>query len=219
MQGDAPLGDHPFDIAARCDSSAGQQFGDALRTFFTGRAGLGTALWLLTSCVAPPLTRHRCTLRSLRGHSFLSYGVRMLFGKRKRIVNRILIVEDEPLTAFDNENLIGDLGYEVVATLDRFADAVATLDSEQVDLILCDVRLTGERTGIDLAQVAMNRRIPVLFVTGAPPENASELVIGCLLKPYSDRTLKATLAAVDKYLGGEKVRPPRGLTLYPSAKV
>ncbi len=34
----------------------------------------------------------------------------MLFGKRKRIVNRILIVEDEPLTAFDNENLIGDAG-------------------------------------------------------------------------------------------------------------
>lgn len=143
----------------------------------------------------------------------------MLFGKRKRIVNRILIVEDEPLTAFDNENLIGDQGYEVVATLDRFADAVATLDSEQVDLILCDVRLTGERTGIDLAQVAKNRRIPVLFVTGAPPDNASELVIGCLLKPYNDRTLKATLAAIDKYLAGEKVRPPKGLTLYPTAKV
>jgi DNA-binding response OmpR family regulator len=143
----------------------------------------------------------------------------MLFGKRKRIVNRILIVEDEPLTAFSNENLIGEAGYEVVATLDRFADAVATLDREQVDLILCDVRLTGERTGIDLAHVAMNRHIPVLFVTGAPPDNVSELVIGCLLKPYNDRTLKASLAAVDKYLSGEKVRPPRGLTLYPSAKV
>jgi DNA-binding response OmpR family regulator len=143
----------------------------------------------------------------------------MLFGKRKRIVNRILIVEDEPLTAFSNENLIGEAGYEVVATLDRFADAVATLDREQVDLILCDVRLTGERTGIDLAQVARNRRIPVLFVTGAPPDNVSELVIGCLMKPYNDRTLKASLAAVDKYLSGEKVRPPKGLTLYPSAKV
>jgi DNA-binding response OmpR family regulator len=143
----------------------------------------------------------------------------MLFGKRKRIVNRILIVEDEPLTAFDTENLLSAEGYEVVATLDRFADAVATLDSEQVDLILCDVRLTGERTGIDLAQVAKNRRIPVLFVTGAPPDNASELVIGCLMKPYSDRILKAALAAVDKYLAGEKVRPPKGLTLYPLAKV
>ena len=47
----------------------------------------------------------------------------MLFGKRKRVVNRILIVEDEPLTAFDSENLIGDEGYKVVATLDRFGDA------------------------------------------------------------------------------------------------
>jgi len=32
----------------------------------------------------------------------------MLFGKRKRVVNRILIVEDEPLTAFDNEMMLGD---------------------------------------------------------------------------------------------------------------
>ena len=143
----------------------------------------------------------------------------MLFGKRKRIVNRILIVEDEPLAAFDNENLIGEEGYEVVATLDRFADAVATLDREQVDLILCDVRLTGERSGIDLARVANSRRIPILFVTGAPPDNASELAIGCLLKPYSHGTLKSALTAVDKYLAGEKVRPPKGLTLYPTAKV
>jgi len=88
----------------------------------------------------------------------------MLFGKRERIVNRILIVEDEPLTAFDNETMIADAGYEVVATLDRYSDAVATLDKEKVDLILCDVRLTGERSGIDLAQVAKNRGIPVLFL-------------------------------------------------------
>ena len=142
----------------------------------------------------------------------------MLFGKRKRIVNRILIVEDEPLTAFDNENLIGDEGYEVVATLDRYADAVETLDREQVDLILCDVRLTGERSGIDLARVARQRGIPVLFVTGAAPDNASELVIGCLMKPYNDRTLKAALAAVDRHLAGEKARPPRGLELYPREK-
>ncbi|HEY0629103.1 MAG TPA: response regulator [Sphingomicrobium sp.] len=143
----------------------------------------------------------------------------MLFGKHKRVVNRILIVEDEPLTAFDNEKLIVDEGYEVVATLDRFSEAVDKLDREKVDLILCDVRLTGERTGVDLAKLARERRIPVMFVTGDPPDNAAELVIGCLLKPYTDRTLKAALAAIDKYLRGEKVRPPRGLTLYPEAKV
>jgi DNA-binding response OmpR family regulator len=143
----------------------------------------------------------------------------MLFGKRKRIVNRILIVEDEPLTAFDTEYAIGDEGYEVVATLDRYRDAVAVLDQKPVDLILCDVRLTGERTGIDLALEGRKRRIPVLFVTGAPPDNASELVIGCLLKPYNDRTLKHALEAVDRYLAGEKAKPPRGLTLFPQAEV
>lgn len=143
----------------------------------------------------------------------------MLFGKRERIVNRILIVEDEPLTAFDNENLIGDAGYEVVATLDRFADAIETLDKEQVDLILSDVRLTGERSGIDLAREARGRGIPVLFVTGGPPDNASELAIGVLMKPYNHRTLRSSLKAIDCYLAGKKTRPPKGLTLFPKAEV
>jgi DNA-binding response OmpR family regulator len=143
----------------------------------------------------------------------------MLFGKRNRIVNRILIVEDEPLTAFDNEILIGEAGYEVVATVDRYADAVSTLDREKVDLILSDVRLTGERTGIDLAREARGRGIPVLFVTGGAPDNASELVVGVLLKPYSHGTMRSALKAVECYLSGKKARPPKGLTLFPKAEV
>lgn len=143
----------------------------------------------------------------------------MLFEKHKRIVNRILVVEDEPLTAFDNETALASAGYDIVATVDRVADAVAVLDREPVDLIMCDVRLTGERTGIDLAHIGKARSIPVLFVTGYPPDNAADLAIGCLLKPYSERKLKAALVAVDHYLAGEKARPPAGLTLYPQAKI
>jgi DNA-binding response OmpR family regulator len=152
------------------------------------------------------------------GAKAFSYGVRMLFGKRERVVNKILIVEDEPLTAFDNETMIADAGYEVVATLDRYADAIETLDREKVDLILCDVRLSGERSGIDLARVAKDRGIPVLFSTGLAPDNASELVVGCLMKPYTDRTLKAALKAVDRHLAGEKAKPPKGLTLFDQAE-
>ncbi len=51
----------------------------------------------------------------------------MLFGKRRRVVKRILIVEDEPLTAFDNENMLTDAGYTVVATVDTFDDALEVL--------------------------------------------------------------------------------------------
>jgi len=138
----------------------------------------------------------------------------MLFGKPKRIVKRILIVEDEPLTAFDNETMLVEAGYTVVATHDRVADAVATMEREKVDLILSDVRLAGERNGIDLARLAKEKNIPVLFSTGQVPEEASELVLGCLMKPYNDRTLKAALEAVDQHLQGGKVRAPKGLTLY-----
>ena len=138
----------------------------------------------------------------------------MLFGKRHRVVKRILIVEDEPLTAFDNENMIREAGYEVVATVDRVQDAIDKLDEEQIDLILSDVRLTGERTGIDLAIAARERGVPVLFSTGQPPENASELVLGCLTKPYNERTLKNALCAVDDHLSGRKAKPPKGLELY-----
>ena len=138
----------------------------------------------------------------------------MLFGKPKRIVKRILIVEDEPLTAFDNETMIEEAGYTVVATHDRVSDAVVTLERESVDLILSDVRLTGERSGIDLARIAKERGIPVLLATGMVPEEAPSLVLGCLMKPYSQKALKGALEAVDQHLRGDKVRIPKGLIIY-----
>lgn len=143
----------------------------------------------------------------------------MLFGKRKRIVKRIVIVEDEPLIAFDNEVMLADLGYEVVATLDSFDDAIALLDREKVDLILSDVRLTGRRSGFDLARAAKSRGIPVLFSTGHKiPEEAKGAAIGCLAKPYTERQLKNSLEAIDRLLSGEQVKPPKGLDIYPRSE-
>ena len=92
----------------------------------------------------------------------------MLFGKRKQVVKRILIVEDEPLTAFDNENMLGDAGYEIVATVDDLDEALDVLEREEVHLILSDVRLRGDQTGIELARAAKKRGIPTLFATGHP---------------------------------------------------
>ena len=139
----------------------------------------------------------------------------MLFGKRKQIVKRILIVEDEPLTAFDNETMIQSAGYEVVATRDNVADALLTLDQEPVDLILSDVKLSGERSGIDLAREAARRGVPVLFATGRCPPEAAEVSIGCLMKPYSDKVLKEAIKAVELHLDGKTPKLPRGLELFP----
>jgi two-component system, response regulator PdtaR len=139
----------------------------------------------------------------------------MLFGKRKRIVKRILIVEDEPLTAFDNENMLGDAGYEVVATLDGFDEAIELLDREKVDLVLSDYRLKDERTGLDLARAARKKGVPILFATGYRlPEESQQLAVGCLTKPYSERTLKHALESIDRHLAGKTAKPPKGMELF-----
>lgn len=139
----------------------------------------------------------------------------MLFGKRKRVVKRILIVEDEPLTAFDNEQMLIAAGYEVVATVDRFADAMEELDGDvEIDLILSDVRLSGARSGVDLAHEAKARAIPLMFVTGSPPDEAPDLAIAVLLKPYGERAMRGAIDAINALLRGDKAKPVKGLTLY-----
>ncbi|MGA9581882.1 MAG: response regulator [Allosphingosinicella sp.] len=142
----------------------------------------------------------------------------MLFGKRERAIRRILIVEDEPLVAFDNEHLLRDCGYEVVATVDTLADAVRILGDQKVDLVLSDIQLSGEGDGTDVARAAGARRVPVLFVTANCPIEARSLGIGCLAKPYSDKVLKGALEALDRKLSGKKVgKLPAGLSLYEEA--
>ena len=139
----------------------------------------------------------------------------MLFGKRERAIHRIVIVEDEPLVAFDNEHMLGDAGYEVVATVDTLADVTRLLGDEEIDLILCDIQLRGDGDGMDVARAAEAKGVPVLFVSGNCPVDAQTLGVGCLAKPYSERTLKNALVALDRKLRGEKVkRLPPGLSLY-----
>ena len=142
----------------------------------------------------------------------------MLFAKRERAIRRILIVEDEPLVAFDNEHLLRECGYEVVATVDTLAEAVRVLGEEEVDLVLSDIQLNGDGDGMDVARAAGARAVPVLFVTANCPIEARGLGIGCLAKPYTDRVMKGALEVVDRKVQGKKVgRLPAGLSLYEEA--
>jgi DNA-binding response OmpR family regulator len=140
----------------------------------------------------------------------------MLFGKRERRISRIMIVEDEPLVAFDNEYMLKDAGYEVVATVDKVADALAVIEAEALDLVLTDISLAGEGDGTDVARAAGAKAIPVLFVTGNCSEDAKGLALGCLAKPYSERVLLGALNAIDDHLQGKAVKKvPEQLTFYP----
>lgn len=142
----------------------------------------------------------------------------MLFGKRERLIRRILIVEDEPLVAFDSEHGLTEAGYEVVATVDSRADAIEVLAREALDLVLTDIGLSGQGDGHDVARAARDRGVPVLLVTARCSEEGRALALAWLAKPYPAAALERTLDALDRVLQG---RPPRrlpaGLTLFETA--
>jgi DNA-binding response OmpR family regulator len=138
----------------------------------------------------------------------------MLFGRRKRIVKRILIVEDEPLTAFDTETMLTDFGYEVVATTDDFEQALERLEQDVVHLVLADIRLHGKELGLELAKSARSKGVPTLLATGQHVRVPESHAVGCIRKPYSERQLRQALESIDRHLQGEKVNPPKGLELF-----
>lgn len=143
----------------------------------------------------------------------------MLFGgKKRRRIERLLIVEDEPLVAFDNEHFLTQEGFEIVGTVDSVADAMGLLvAAEGIDLLLVDVALS-DGSGIDVAQAAQARGIPVLFVTGNCPGEARALAAGCLAKPYPQRDLLAAIDAIEAVIEGKKPRKlPGGLSLFSKA--
>ena len=140
----------------------------------------------------------------------------MLFGRAKRQITRLLVVEDEPLVAFDTEHFLTDAGFEIVGTVDRVAEATALIDSGAgIDLVLVDVSL-ADGSGIDVARAARGREVPVLFVTGNCPIEAEEIATGCLAKPYAQRDLLAAIQAIDDGLTGKATkRLPPGFRLFP----
>ncbi len=217
---DPAILDHPLDLAARGYPSAGEQFSDALTLsgrLFDAHLSHSSAVRTIFAPArlrhAAPAPRYAVKASSTgRGRPY------MLFGRRERRINRIMVVEDEPLVAFDNESMLQDAGYVVVATVDNYVDAAEAMARDALDLILTDISLAGEGSGVDVARAASALGIPVLFVTGNCTAEAKALAVGCLAKPYSERVLLGTLAAVDEHLQGRAPkRVPEELTLYVSA--
>ncbi|MDV3456434.1 response regulator [Sphingomonas sp. HF-S4] len=130
----------------------------------------------------------------------------MLFVKKKRLIERVLLVEDEPLVAFDTEHFLGSEGYEIVATVDSVADALSAIQADAaIDLVLVDVGLS-DGSGVEVAGAAHARGVQVLFVTGNCPGEARRLAAGCLAKPYPQRDLLAAIQAIEAVMAGRKPR-------------
>jgi len=112
---------------------------------------------------------------------------------------RILIVEDEVLTAKSLEKILEGFGYAVTGTVMTGEEAVDLAASDPPDLVLMDIRLAGEIDGIEAARKIIARRsVPVIFTTAHSDNDtlARAKVVGphgYLIKPLNRNEIKSAI--------------------------
>ncbi len=113
------------------------------------------------------------------------------------LVSRVLIIEDEPIIALDLENLVTELGHEVVGTAATRKQAIEQALASKPGLILADINLGEGGSGIDaVSEILGSFDIPVIFVTAYP----EKLLTGerpeptyLIAKPFLPETVQATV--------------------------
>ena len=79
---------------------------------------------------------------------------------------KILVVEDERITAEDIKEGLKSLGYKVPAVIHSGEEAIRKAGELQPDLVLMDIRLEGEMDGIEAAEeIRKHFDIPVIYLT------------------------------------------------------
>lgn len=108
---------------------------------------------------------------------------------------KILVIEDESLVAMDMMDMLARLGYELLPNAMGYDEAIAILENNRPDLVLLDINLGGNKTGIDIAQLLSSKyRIPFIFITSHADKqtvsNAAEtLPSAYLVKPFDAEDL------------------------------
>ena len=91
---------------------------------------------------------------------------------------RLRLLLEESMVALLLENMLAELGHEVVGPVARLDEALEMAQREALDVALLDVNLNGKET-YPVAEALAAREIPLVFVTGYGR--------GTLRAPYRDR--------------------------------
>ena len=119
---------------------------------------------------------------------------------------RALIVEDEALIAEDLRERLSRLGFSIIASVDSADEGVAIATREQPDLVLMDIRLKGEKDGVEAArEIRRQVDLPIVYLTAYSDRLTVDRAKksdhdGFLLKPFHRSELQATIqVAMERY--------------------
>lgn len=111
---------------------------------------------------------------------------------------KILIVEDELITATDIKFSLESMGHEVVGTASTGKEALKLAVENKPTLALMDINLQGDMDGIDTSKKILNMGIPVIYLTAYADDETFEKAnikpaSGFLSKPFDEKKLKRVI--------------------------
>jgi DNA-binding response OmpR family regulator len=106
----------------------------------------------------------------------------------------VLIVEDEPLVAFDMEETVREAGYEVVGPAQDARSALQLIDDHLIDVAILDANLRGW-SAAPVAERLRERGVPFVAVSGYSADQLGAWLNGSPLlgKPYAAERLIAVI--------------------------
>jgi CheY-like chemotaxis protein len=107
---------------------------------------------------------------------------------------RILVVEDEPIVAMAVEDILLELGCEVVGPAYSLDEALVRIAAGLFDAAVLDINLNGERS-YPAATALASMSIPFAFATGYAPDRVEPALAMApvLEKPYNSVQIEALL--------------------------
>jgi len=126
---------------------------------------------------------------------------------------RVMVVEDESITAMRIQRSLEKMGYRVTSTVFSGEEALTKAAADKPDLVLMDIVLNGKIDGIEAAGRINSRfNIPVVYLTAHSDENMLKRIkttgpFGYIIKPFDERELRiAVEMAFYKYEMEQRLR-------------
>ena len=116
---------------------------------------------------------------------------------------RILIVEDEIIEALGLSTQVEGLGHRICDMVTSGEDAILVARSHRPDLILMDINLRGDMSGIDTAMRLREFDIPVIFITSYRDESLRRQAIR--LKPIGYINKPVNFEILRQMIGNSRV--------------
>ncbi len=130
--------------------------------------------------------------------------------------SNVLVVEDEAIVSKDIQHSLKKLGYNVVGAASTGEKAIELALELKPDIVLMDIMLKGELTGIDAAEeIRATANIPVIYLTAYADEGTLSRAkvtepYGYIIKPFKEIDIHTSIEmAIYKHQKESEVRKER----------